>query len=381
MKICNVVGARPQFIKYFPIYNYMKQIQTDADIRVEEILIHTGQHYDYNMSRTFFDAFGMKSPDFHLEVGSGRHGAQIAEIIRKSEEVFLQQKPDVVCVYGDTNSTLGAALAAAKLNIPLAHIEAGLRSFNRQMPEEINRVATDHMSDILFCPCRNAVDLLTREGFSQIINSGSLLDQKTGLSDFQVDTKTPVVVNTGDVMYDVLLHVKEKMARNAQIMKRFKVEAENFALLTLHRAENTNSEENFRKIVTFVNDSFRDTEIIFPIHPRTRKVMKQFPVSFTGNVKIIEPMHYFDLVALLMQSRLLLTDSGGMQKEAYWLGIPCITLREQTEWPETIESGWNTLYRDYTGNHHPLPGSRNVYGDGFASLRIIQLILNWLNSP
>lgn len=378
MKLCNVVGARPQFVKYFPIYQTFVQDFESTDASLKEILVHTGQHYDYNMSKAFFDGFGIKTPDFHLEVGSGRHGAMTAEIIRRMEEILLAEKPDVVIVYGDTNSTIGAALATAKLNIPLTHVEAGLRSFNRSMPEEINRIATDHMADMLLCPCRNAVNLLKKEGFIQIPHGGDLIPKEIGPDNFPLDRNTPVVANTGDVMYDVLLHVKEKVSGSNQALDRLKVESGNYALMTIHRAENTDTEADFKKIVDFVNEVSRDMPVIFPIHPRTRKVMQNYSLRFADHVRIVDPVDYFTLVSLLLHSKLLLTDSGGMQKEAYWLGVPCITMREQTEWPETVDAGWNVLSQDYTGPHTPTSVARDAYGDGSAASRILQFILLWL---
>ena len=383
MKIINIVGARPQFIKYFPISGVIKHFNRQVDSGINDVLIHTGQHYDYNMSKIFFDGFGIKEPDYHLEVGSATHGEQTAEILKKTEAVLLEEKPDVVMVYGDTNSTLGGALAAAKLHMPVAHVEAGLRSFNKYMPEEINRILTDQVSTCLFCPSKHPVNQLETEGFAAGINNGELVTEKmlTRIGEqMKFDKNNPLVVNTGDVMYDVLLTTQEIAEKKSNIIDKLGLHEKEFGILTIHRPENTDNPEKFKEIVSFVNNVVGDKKIFFPMHPRTKKICDDINCTFADNIKIIDPVSYFDLIMLLKNSNLLLTDSGGMQKESYWLRVPCITLREETEWIETLESGWNILYRDYSGSHIPdLVGDKDsqglLYGDGHAAEKIISLLI------
>lgn len=311
MKIVSIIGARPQFIKCAPV---SRALRTDH----QEILVHTGQHYDENMSGIFFEELSIPTPDYHLGIGSGSHGAQTGRMLVAIEEVLLQEEPDMVLVYGDTNSTLAGALAAAKLHIPVAHVEAGLRSFDRSMPEEINRVLTDHASDLLFVPTENGVANLASEG----IEKG--------------------VYRVGDVMVDALLFNRE-LAAKSDILNRLDLDAGAYYLATVHRASNTDAEQNLRSIMAAF--ASLDKPVIFPAHPRTRKFLEQYgitPESIT-NVRIIEPLPYLDMVRLLSQAAAVLTDSGGVQKEAYILQIPCITLRKNTEWVETVEDGWNVL--------------------------------------
>ena len=380
MKFAHIVGARPQFIKYYPLSKEIAGYNQSAEERIGNILIHTGQHYDYSMSKVFFDVFGIQEPDYNLGVGSGTHGAQTGKIIKEVEEVLIKEEPDVVFVYGDTNSTLGGALAAVKLHIPVAHIEAGLRSFNRNMPEEINRIVTDHISTFLFCSSQTAVNNLKSEGFLNVLNNGELVPLGNQTSDVQaiivaVNKNNPLVINVGDVMYDALLHSISILEQKENILDELGLEASNYCLLTLHRAENTENMEIFENILTFVNDAAADRKVIFPIHPRSKKIYHSISKSF-DKIRIVEPAGYFDFLALLKNSALLMTDSGGMQKEAFWLGVPCITLRNETEWIETIESGWNVLYKDYNGEHSCSDNNRAYYGDGKASERILNYFLN-----
>jgi UDP-N-acetylglucosamine 2-epimerase len=344
---------------------------------MNDILIHTGQHYDYNMSKIFFDGFGLKAPEYHLEVGSGAHGEQTGEIIPKIEEILTREKPDVVVLYGDTNSTLAGAIAVSKMHIPVAHIEAGLRSFNKYMPEEINRILTDHVSTFLFCPCENAVKQLEKETFPAGINGGKLVDYES-IADLcsrqKPDKNEPLVVNAGDVMYDVLLSAIKIAEQSSDILERMKIDGREYGVLTVHRAENTDDPKKFSEIVSFANEVAEGMELYFPMHPRTKKIYAGLPDIFSDNVHIIDPLSYFDLILMLKNARLLLTDSGGMQKEAYWLGVPCITLREETEWIETVESGWNVLYGDYTGSHNIKDTGRLVYGDGRAAEKIVSIL-------
>jgi UDP-GlcNAc3NAcA epimerase len=376
MKVVNIVGARPQFVKYFPVSAAIDRFNDGSEERIDDVLIHTGQHYDYAMSKVFFEELGIRAPEYHLGVGSGTQGAQTASVILKTEEVLSAEKPDAVIVYGDTNSTLGGALAAVKLHIPVVHIEAGLRSFNRCMPEEVNRVIVDHTSTYLFCPCRGAVRQLEREGFGRVLADGELADDTAVgiLSREQpVDADHPLVANTGDVMYDVLLTVSALAEERSQVLTTLNLNDKKYCLLTIHRAENTDDPRRFRELASFVNKIANGATVIFPMHPRTRKCYAESGSSFGPQVKIIDPLGYFDLLMLLKHSSLVLTDSGGMQKEAFWLSIPCVTLRNETEWIETVESGWNVLFGNYTGTHQTLdPG--HVYGDGHAADKIVSVL-------
>jgi len=311
IKILIIVGTRPNFIKVAPLIKEMRRYR-----KIESILVHTGQHYDFEMSKVFFQELKIPKPDYNLEVGSGSHAWQTAKIMEKLESLILKEKPDLVIVVGDVNSTLAGALTAAKLWIPVVHIEAGLRSYNKTMPEEINRLLTDHVSDFLFCPTKTAVDNLEGEGI------------KKG------------VFNVGDIMYDALLGVKGKI-KKSKILKKFKLKPKSYILMTVHRASNTNNLKNLEKIITAAGNS--KEKIIFPIHPRTKKQIKKIKLPDFKNLEIIKPVSYLDMLVLEKNAKKILTDSGGVQKEAYWLKVPCLTFREETEWPETVRSGWNVL--------------------------------------
>ncbi|BAF58565.1 UDP-N-acetylglucosamine 2-epimerase [Pelotomaculum thermopropionicum SI] len=312
MKIATIVGARPQFIKMAPVSREIRK-------KFKELIIHTGQHYDYEMDRIFFEELDIPKPDCHLGVGSGTHGYQTGTMLKKIEEILIQEKPDLVLVYGDTNSTLAGALAGAKLGIKVAHVEAGLRSFDRSMPEEVNRVLTDHCSDFLFCPTETAVKNLHREG----INDGVYL--------------------TGDVMVDSLLHNKEIAESRSGILDELGLKSKEYIVATIHRASNTDRKENLESIV----NAFCEMEeiIVFPVHPRTKKYLKKYGLfdKLRASVKLIKPLGYLDFLKLMNHAKKIITDSGGIQKEAYILKIPCVTLRENTEWIETVEDGWNML--------------------------------------
>ncbi len=376
----HIVGARPQFIKYFPVSEAIKKFNRhNPEKCIQDVLVHTGQHYDYNMSKIFFDKFGIKEPDYHLGVGSGTHGEQTGKIIQQAEKVLLKERPDLIVVYGDTNLTLGGALAAAKPHIPIAHVEAGLRSFNKAMPEEINRILVDHMSTFLLCPSKTAVKNLTDEGFRNLFNDGKIFPlnyftEGKDVKDINKDYGNSFVMNVGDVMYDVLLYAIDIAEKESVILEQLQLVSGNYYLLTLHRAENIDHVERLEEIIGFVNDLSKDKTVIFPIHPRTKKIYRDAKRRFTENVNKIEPMDYFDLLMLLKNSDLVMTDSGGLQKEAYWLEIPCITMRNETEWVETIKSGWNVLYKDYNGSHNPTDVNGTDYGDGKAAERIVSII-------
>jgi UDP-N-acetylglucosamine 2-epimerase (non-hydrolysing) len=347
MKILSVVGARPQFVKCAPVSREVRKVH-------EEVLVHTGQHYDYGLSEVFFRDLDIPAPDYHLGIGSGSHGVQTGRMLAAIEDVLVKEEPGVVLVYGDTNSTLAGALAAAKMHVPVAHVEAGLRSFDRRMPEEVNRVLTDHCSDILFCPTATAVRNLAAEG----ITAGVHL--------------------TGDVMVDALrenLSLAKEQSTGPGLSPYF--------LATIHRAGNTDDPAALRAILEAF--SCLEVPVVFPVHPRTRKKLAEYGIAPAANVRLVEPLPYFDMLALLAGARAVLTDSGGVQKEAYILEVPCVTLRENTEWVETVEDGWNVLVgadtdrivaeADAAGGARREHSAR--FGDGHAAARIAAIITEY----
>jgi len=352
LKILSIVGARPQFVKAAPVSQAIRKKHT-------EVLLHTGQHYDENMSRIFFDDLGIPRPDYNLEIGSESHAVQTARILEGVEQVLFEQNPDAVLVYGDTNSTIGGALAATKLHIPVAHVEAGLRSFNWDMPEEINRVLTDRISRWLFCPTQTAVDHLKNEG------------------------RTEGVFLTGDVMYDALLHFSAIAEARPSPLQKFELSEKAYCLATVHRPANTDDPQNLTAIVNAFVES--GETIIFPVHPRTRKFLTDYgldkKIKDSENLRVVEPLSYLDILVLEKYAEKILTDSGGMQKEAYLWGVPCVTLREETEWTETIEEGWNRLVGarhdeilEAIADFHPTAPRRFSYGDGHASEKIVRIL-------
>lgn len=394
MKLIHIVGARPQFIKTAAVCRAMdaRNDRLDSSERVEEVVIHTGQHYDYGMSEVFFDELKIPKPDYNLGVGSASHGEQTGEMLKRVEPVLEKEIPDVVLVYGDTNSTLAGALAAAKLHIPVAHIEAGLRSFNKSMPEEVNRVLTDHVSDVLFCPTEAAVKNLKREGFTNIVNDGRLIPASD--SDFALAADyAPPVLNVGDVMYDSVLYNLKLAEKRSDILARLhllpnKLTEPNqpYAVATVHRAENTDDPERLRSIFRALREIARSTmPVIIPLHPRTRKQLDTLsnPTDCT-DLFIIDPVSYLDMLLLEKNAAVILTDSGGVQKEAFILRVPCITLREETEWVETVEGGWNVLAGaeegsileaiDHFARAKPVPPQADPYGDGHAAERIVNVL-------
>jgi UDP-GlcNAc3NAcA epimerase len=381
MKIATIIGARPQFIKAAAvsrsIAEYNEKLHsnqspmTQHPSPIDEVVIHTGQHYDDGMSAIFFRELEIPEPDYNLNIGSGSHGLQTGQMLIAIEDVLIKQKPDWVLIYGDTNSTLAGALAAAKLHIPIAHVEAGLRSFNRLMPEEVNRVVADQLSDLLFCPSQVAFDNLAAEGIS--------LPLTPHVSHFK-----PHVVITGDVMADSLQFAAKKASTNSDILTHLELQPKGYLLATIHRAENTDDLDRLGNIIEALSDLAEKEFVVLPIHPRTRKILNDnFALRLTPHpsLKIIDPVGYFDIIALEKSARIILTDSGGMQKEAYWLKVPCITLRDETEWIETVEMGWNILtgadhdkiivaVRTFkTPSEHP-----PLYGDGNAAERIVKIL-------
>jgi UDP-N-acetylglucosamine 2-epimerase len=322
MKLVSIVGARPQFIKLAPLARAIEAHNRGTDEPVEGLIIHTGQHYDAGMSDVFFDELKIPRADFDLGVGSARHGSQTAQMLEKIEDVLLGASPDMVVTYGDTNSTLAGALASAKLQIPAAHIEAGLRSFKRSMPEEINRLVADHVSDLLLAPTPTAMTNLRNEGLSE---RGVL---------------------TGDIMYDTVLFNRQLAAQHSDILARLDLEPGAYGLVTVHRAENTDDEHRLGNLLRALNDVAADQlPLVFPVHPRTARHLESNPNAWSAHPRLhlINPVGYLDTLSLLGGARVVLTDSGGLQKEAFFLGCPCVTLREETEWVETVEAGGNVL--------------------------------------
>lgn len=341
MKILTVIGARPQFIKAAAVSNKLRKNH-------EEVLVHTGQHYDNNMSDIFFDELGIPKPNYNLNIGSGNHGYQTGKMLMELESLYLNEKPDLVLVYGDTNSTLSGALAASKLLIPIAHIEAGLRSFNMKMPEEQNRVLTDHISKYLFAPTDTAIKNLKNENI------------------------TENVFNTGDVMFDAIKLFKEKALETSTVLIDNNISPNEYILSTIHRAENTNDINRLKNIINALNEC--EKNIVLPLHPRTHKFIKDYGLTINNNIKIIAPVGYLDMINLENNSQKIVTDSGGVQKEAYFLQKPCITLRDETEWIETVENGWNTIVGsnkekilDAIINFNPKGEQKMVFGHGNAA--------------
>lgn len=354
MKILSVVGARPAFIKAAVVSKELRK-------KHREILVDTGQHYNDELSGIFFRELNIPKPDYNLCVGSGTHGHQTGEMLLGIEKILIKDRPDLVLVYGDTNSTLAGALAAVKLHIPIAHIEAGLRSYDRKMPEEINRIIVDRISAILFSPTQTGVNNLKEEGI------------KKG------------VYYSGDVMLDATLQSIEIAKKKSKILGKLKLKGNDYLLATIHRASNTDSKKNLENIMNAFLKI--DKKIVLPVHPRTMKYFEKYgllgKIHDSKNIILIDPVGYLDFLNLERNASKILTDSGGVQKEAYFLKIPCITLRENTEWVETVDDGWNTLVGANTGkiveaanNFEPDREQRNVFGDGNASRKIVEMIDN-----
>ncbi len=353
MKIFSIVGARPQFVKAAAVSREVRREH-------EEFLLHTGQHYDYDLSQSFFDQLRIPAPDLNLEVGSGSHGAQTAAMLTGIEQALERQRPDRILVYGDTNSTLAGALAAAKLSVPVAHVEAGLRSFNRAMPEEVNRVVTDHLADLHFCPSPAAVDNLAAEGVTRGVHL------------------------VGDVMADVLEWARDKAERaSSAVATELGLAAAGYLLVTVHRAENTDDSGRLGHLLEAL--SRLEEPVIWPVHPRTRKALARIGRSERslerGGVRCVEPVGYLEMIRLVRGARLVMTDSGGLQKEAYWLHVPCITLRDESEWVETLDSGWNVLagadperILELVRNLRPPEAHPALYGDGTAATQILEVL-------
>lgn len=356
LKLATIVGARPQFIKAAAVSRAIRDCFANE---VGEVIVHTGQHYDENMSKVFFDELDVPRPGYNLEISGGSHGAMTGRMLEAIEKVLLKEKPDWVLIYGDTNSTLAGALAAVKLHIPVAHVEAGLRSFNMRMPEEVNRILSDRVSQLLFCPTDTATINLAKEG----INAG--------------------VHNVGDVMFDVALYYRDRARTNSMALKNFSLQPSHFVLATCHRAENTDDPERLNAIVSALAEISKTLPVILPLHPRTKALLTTYKLEEQlGKVTVVDPMPFIDMVALEQAAKVILTDSGGVQKEACFYGVPCITLRDETEWVETVEMGWNRLVGGdtqkilsaYEALSPPQSGAPSVYGDGNAAEKIIQIL-------
>ncbi len=358
-KIVTVVGARPQFIKAATISRLIRE-GTHGDPALQEVIVHTGQHYDESMSQVFFDQLDVPRPAYNLGFGGGSHGQMTGRMLEGIERLLLDQRPNLVLVYGDTNSTLAGALAAVKLHIPVAHVEAGLRSFNMHMPEEVNRIVTDRVSSLLFCPTSTAVHNLTAEG----IQAG--------------------VHQVGDVMYDASLHYRDIATRDSRILQEMELIPHGFVLATCHRAENTDDRERLANIIDALRSIAQELPVVLPLHPRTRSALRSWGLEERlGAIRLTEPISYLDMVCLEQAATTILTDSGGVQKEAFFYGVPCITLRDETEWVETVALGWNVLcgadtrrildaWQGRTDVRRQ--GDSEPYGQGDAARRIVDIV-------
>lgn len=352
MKVLSVVGARPQFVKAAPVARAL------AQSGCEEILVHTGQHYDANMSEVFFAELGIAAATVNLGIGSGTHGMQTGRMLEALEKVMCAERPDVVLVYGDTNSTLAATLAAAKLHVPVAHVEAGLRSFNRLMPEEVNRIVADSLSGLLFVPTAAAAVNLRREGVAE-----------------------EKILNVGDVMYDAAVHFGARSDSMSRLLVSLGLQSTPFVLATIHRAENTDAPERLRVVVSALQSLSFELPVVWPVHPRTREAMKRTGIALAvdDRLRMIAPVGYLDMIQLEKNAAVIVTDSGGVQKEAFFYRVPCVTLREETEWEESVTLGWNRLCppHDAASVLHTIRGAIGKsggagfpYGDGNAAGRI-----------
>jgi UDP-GlcNAc3NAcA epimerase len=362
VKIFTIVGARPQFIKAAAVSRAIAACNAArADDRIEDVILHTGQHYDDNMSQVFFDQLAIPTPRYNLGIGSLSHGVQTGRMLQSIEPVLMQEQPQWVLVYGDTNSTLAGALAARKLNQRVAHVEAGLRSFNRRMPEEINRVLADRVADLLFCPTDTAVANLRAEGVERGIEQ------------------------VGDVMYDASLFSREQARRSSSILERLQLAPRSFVLATVHRAENTDDPSRLAGICDGLARVAEKWRVVLALHPRTRRLLRESrSEARLGKVEVIEPVPYLDMIRLEESARAICTDSGGVQKEAFFYRVPCVTLRDETEWVETVTAGWNTLVGAdaqaipqavEAADRLPSEPAVSFYGDGNAAGRIVEILL------
>lgn len=355
MKIVTVIGARPQFIKASTVSRILSLN------KISEVIIHTGQHYDKDMSAIFFNELEISEPQYNLSIGGGSHGENTGRMIEEIEKALLKESPDYVLVYGDTDSTLAGAISAIKLHIPLAHVEAGLRSFNKTMPEEHNRILTDHASNILFVPTDTAKDNLMNEG----------IDEES-------------IHYVGDVMYDASIYFGEKSEKTSSVLNRLKLKPKNYILTTIHRAENTNNSERLECIINGIG--MLDENVVLPLHPRTKAILNECSIKIPDNLILIPPVGYLDMIMLEKNAMLIATDSGGVQKEAFFYAVPCVTLRDETEWIELVDSGWNRIASPGQSASHIAKVINNMigkqgddinpYGSGDAAEKIVNTLLD-----
>jgi len=372
MEIVTIIGARPQFIKAATVSRAISinnKMEKNGLYNIHETIIHTGQHFDKDMSDIFFKELEIPNPDYNLEVGGCHHNEMTGKMLIKLGTLLEDIEPSVVLVYGDTNSTLAGALCAAKLNIPIAHIEAGLRSYNRRMPEEVNRIITDQLSTFLFCPTRTAVKNLENEGFPHTLTKETQQE----------------IVNIGDVMFDAALFYSKKTKNRKSILDLIELLPKNYVLSTVHRAENTDSSKRLNAIMKALDSVAKIIPVVVPLHPRTRESLKRESIN-TKWIKFIEPVGYLDMVTLETNAAVIATDSGGVQKEAYFHGVPCVTLREETEWLELVENGWNILASPMEADIGDLilqsvsKKGKNTrpYGSGISAISIVRYLQNKL---
>lgn len=376
-KIVTIIGARPQIIKAASLSRVIKE---HFSKQINEIIVHTGQHYDNNMSKVFFDELGIPEPDINLNIGSKSHGEQTGLMIEKIEKVLQQEKPNGIVIYGDTNSTLAGAVAASKLLIPVFHIEAGLRSYNKTMPEEINRIVADHVSTLLFCPTQQSIKNLEKEGFN--------------LHSHLCDINHPKIILSGDVMYDNSLYFSKIAEKKSNIINQLGVEKHKYILCTIHRNNNTDIAERLKNIFNALIEISKNTKIVLPLHPRTKKMLNQYFDSVTlnklqNNILIIEPVSFLEMILLEQNCEMIITDSGGVQKEAYFFKKPCIVLRPETEWVELLDTGTTILAdADYIKITNAYRQLKNVsvdkfipfYGDGNAAKKIAEEIIQFFQN-
>lgn len=372
MKIATIIGARPQFIKAATVSRAIFEHNKKSNEKVEEIIIHTGQHFDEKMSDIFFEEMEIPKPNYFLGIHGLSHGAMTGEMLKLIEEVLIKEKPQIVLVYGDTNTTLAGALASVKIHTPVAHVEAGLRSFNINMPEEVNRILTDRISNILFCPTDKAVENLKKEGYPNRLSKENCQE----------------ICKIGDVMYDAAIFYSKKATSFSLLEKRYHIKDENYIICTIHRAENTDDRSRLVSILKALSDISKEIDIVIPLHPRTKNVILKDEnlQKLTSALKIIEPVGYFDMLSLLKHAKLVMTDSGGLQKEAFFFGKYCVTLRDETEWTELVEAGVNVLagadsykikkiYDEIKSKR--FNSNVELYGKGDAANKVIEKILSY----
>jgi len=388
MKIVTIIGARPQIIKAAALSRAIKTHYTD---RIQEVLVHTGQHYDDNMSQVFFDELGIPHPDYNLHVGSASHGVQTARMMEGIEETLLKELPDFIVLYGDTNSTLAGAVAAAKIHVPIVHIEAGLRSFNKSMPEEINRIMCDHCSTLLFTPTKAGLENLKREGFPIDENGVSTFRQAQGSTTATPTIDNPKVYHCGDIMYDNSMHFASIAEEKTDIIQRLDLADKPFILATIHRDSNTDNPERLSAIFKSLIQLSEECHVVLPLHPRTAKLIKtnlsedqQKQIFNSPNISLIPPVSFLEMIALERHAQLVMTDSGGVQKESYFFKKPCIILRPETEWVEIVQTG-NAILADADESRiiqawqhfkdNPPTTFPEIFGDGHAAEFMLEQML------